>query len=228
MKRFIGLVTLFLITSGWPTAAQQLGTAQVNQPQPSDIRINHDVLVEDYRLGFIFLDILNGTGLHGGFAEIADCSGLPMGRLHIKKGVTVRQAMDALVAANPGYKWSLQDGAVNLMPRDGVPLLRTKIVKFQMNATDNAIPALLQEVLKLPEIRKGEAALGIKEGPGQGGGFAVDMHPAPKRPVPVQIEVQNVTLQDAFNKIVHASPKGVWVYSETDCNGAKSFVVEMW
>ena len=228
MKRFIGLFTSILIASVWPTVAQQLGTAQVNKLQPADIRINHDVLVEDQRLGFIFLDVLHGTGLHGGFVEMAGCSDLPKGRLHIKQGVTVRQAMDALVAANPGYKWELKDGVVDLVPRGRVPLLRTRIAKFQMNATDNAIPAVLQEVLKLPEVRKREAVLGLQQGPGQGGPGAIEKHPVPRQHVPVQIKVQNLSLQEAFNKIVQASPKGVWVYRETDCNGAKTFVVEMW
>ncbi len=228
MKHFIGLFTSIMIASGCPTVAQQLGAAPVNKPQPADIRINHDVLVEDQRLGFIFLDVLHGTGLPGGFVEMAGCSDLPKGRLQIEQGATVRQAMDALVAANPGYKWELKNGAVDLVPRGGVPLLRTRIAKFQMNATDNAIPAVLQEVLKLPEVRKREAALGIKQGPGQGGPGAIEKHPVPKKPVPVQIDVQNVSLQEAFNKIVQASTKGAWVYRETDCNGAKTFVVEMW
>ena len=151
-------------------------------------------------------------------------------QLQVKEGLTIRQAMDALVAANPGYQWELKDGAVDLMPRGAAPLLRTRIAKFQMNATDLEIPSLLQDVLRHPEVREREPALGLKggihAGPG-GGGAAVEKHPVPRQPVPVHINLQNLSLQAAFNKIVELTPDGVWIYRETHCNGAKTFTVEM-
>lgn len=227
MKRFTRFLTWILIATAWPTSAHQFGVAQAKKLRPAEIRIDHDVLVQNQRLEFIFLDVLHGTGLHGGFAEIAGCSGLRMGRLEIRQGVTVRQAMDALVAANPGYKWELKDGAVNLLPRGGVPLLRTKIAKFQMNATDNAIPAVLQEALRLPEVREREAALGLKQGVGMEGGAGPSyIHPVARQPLPVHIKLQNLSLQEVFNKVVEASPKWAWIYHETDCRGAKTFVVQ--
>jgi hypothetical protein len=229
MKYFGGLFIGTLIASGYLMAAEQSGAAQASKPEPADIRMNHDVLVEDQRLEFIFLDVLHGTGLHGGFAEITGCSGLPMGRLQIKQGVTVRQAMDVLVAANPGYKWELKGGAVDLQPRSGAPLLDTRIAKFQMDATDLANEAVLQDLLRLPEVRERQAALGLKggihAGPG-GGGAGIKIHPVPRQPVPIHFNLQNVSLREAFNKIVQASSDGVWIYHETDCNGAKTFTVE--
>ena len=114
-----------MVASGGPMAAHQFAAAQANQPQVAEIRINHDIFVENQRLEFIFLDLLRGTGLHGGFVETATCSDLPQGRLQIRQGVTVQQAMDELVAANPGYEWELKDGVVNLTPRGGAQLLGT-------------------------------------------------------------------------------------------------------
>jgi hypothetical protein len=217
-----------LIAYAWPVAAPQSQATLVNKQQPGDIRINHDVLVEGQRLEFIFLDVLHGTGLRGGFAEIAGCSNLFKGRLQIKQGVTLRQAMNALVASNPGYQWELKDGAVNLMPRVGAPLLQARIAKFQMNATDRELPAVLQDVLMLPEVREREAALGLKPSVGRNvPAGALEIHPVPRQPVPVQINLLNLSLQEAFNKIVEAPPGGVWIYRETDCNGAKTFDVEM-
>lgn len=229
MKRFIGLFTSILIASAWPTAAQQSQAVQASKPEPADIRINQDVLVEDQRLEFIFLDVLHGTGLHGGFVEMTDCTGdLPKGHLQINQGATVRQAMDALVAANPGYQWELKGGVVNLVPRSGAPLLDTRVAKFRRDATDQEIEAVLQDVLRLPEVRERQAALGLKgrihSGPRA---EAVEERPAPRQPVPVPINVENISLQEAFNKIVETSPDGVWIYRETDCNGAKTFIVEM-
>jgi len=228
MRYFAGLLIWILVGSGCAMATEQLGNAQTSKPKPADIRINHDVHVEDQRLGSIFYDVLYGTGLHGGLAEITGCSGVPMGRIQIKQGATVRHAMDALVAANPGYKWELKNGAVELLPSSGAPLLDTRIARFQVDATGLTNEAVLQDLLRLPEVLERQAVLGLKGGTHWGigsGGAAIELHPAPREPVPVHVNFQNVSLQEAFTKVVERSPNGVWVYDETDCNGAKTFIV---
>lgn len=227
MKYFIGLFTWILIASGWPIVTQQLGAAQANRPRPADIRIDHDILAKNERILNLFLDVLRGTGIHGGFAEVAGCSELPKGHLTVKEGSTISEAMDALVAANPSYQWELEDGVINLIPRSGIPLLHARIAKFQMHATDMQMPAVLQDLLRLPEVRERETSLGLKQGPGQGGPGAMEKHPVPKKPVAVHINLQNLSLLEAFNKVVQTSPKGVWIYHESDCNGAKTFTVEV-
>lgn len=227
MRYLTSFLVWALIASGELTATRQVKAPHIDNPQPADIRIDHEVLAENQLLLYTFLDTLRGTGLHAGFVEIAGCSDLPKGRLQIKQGVTVRQAMDAIVVANPGYRWELEDGVVNLMPLSNAPLLDTRIAKFQMAATDREIPALLQDLLRLPEVRRHEAALGLKQGFGQGGPSAGEVNPVSRQPVPIEIDVQNLPLRDAFNKIVQGSPKGVWIYHETDCRGAKTFTVEV-
>jgi hypothetical protein len=135
--------------------------------------------------------------------------------------------MDALVAANPGYKWELRDGVVNMVPISGAPLLNTRISRFEMAATEMQIPAVVEDVLRLPEVRERETAIGVKEGPGQGGLSSGEVHPIPRQPVPVHVDLENLLLQDAFNKIVRVSPKWIWIYHENSCNGAKTFIVEV-
>jgi hypothetical protein len=141
--------------------------------------------------------------------------------------MTIREAMDALIAANPGYRWDLKDGVVDLMPRSGAPLLRTRVAKFQLETTVWELPIALGDLLNLPEVREREAALGLKLSFGQGGPTAIPKHPVPRQPVPVSIDVRNLTLREAFNKIVGPSPKSVWIYHESDCNGTKTFIVEL-
>jgi len=228
VKYSIGLFTWILIASGWPMAAQQLESARADRLQPEDIRINHDIHVENRRVLDIFSDVLSGTGLHGGFVEMTDCSGdLPKGHLQINHGATVRQAMDALVATNPGYQWELKGGDVNLMPLGGASLLDTWIAEFQIDATGLTMEAVLQDLLRLPEVQERDYALGLKDGVHAGShGAGVSKHPVPQQPVPVHVNVQNLSLQEAFNKVVGFSPPSVWIYRETDCNGAKTFIVE--
>jgi len=125
--------------------------------------------------------------------------------------------MDALVAANPGYTWQWKDGIVNLAPQGGSSLLRTKITKFQRDATDLETEAVLNDVLRLPEVRTREASLGLKQVMSGGGLAAGKDHPVPRQPVPIHIDIRNLSLQNAFNEIVKAVPKGTWLYLEKDC-----------
>ncbi len=227
MKSFTSTFLSTLILSSLLIATQNVEAEQASRPLPADIRIAQDIQVDNWRVLDIFLYLLRGTGLQGGFVEIAACSGLPKGHLQIKGGGTVQQAMDALVAANPGYRWELKDGVVNLMPRAGAPLLQTRIATFRKDATDREIEAVLQDVLRLPEVKQREASLGLRQGISGGGLSGGEEHPVPRQPLRVQFALENLPLQDAFNKIIKESPNGVWIYHESDCNGAKSFIVEL-
>jgi hypothetical protein len=114
------------------------------------------------------------------------------------------------------------------MPQSGAPLLETRISKFQMDATDREFEALLQDLLRLPEVRNSEAALRLSQGVGQDSSFGgMEINPVARQPVPVHIDIQNVSLQEAFNQVVALSPDAVWTYRETDCNGVKTYTVEM-
>jgi hypothetical protein len=228
MKYLLNFAAWMLILSGLPMAAQQSQPAQVTQPLPADIRIGHDVHVENGPLLGIFKDILRGTGIYGGFVDTTNCEDQPKGHhLQIETGMTVQQAMDALVAANPGYRWQMSDGVVNLMPQNPSPLLLTRIPKFEIKATDREIPAVLNELLRLPAVLAREAALGIKDGPVSGVGLS-SSGPVPKPPVPIEINLRNVSLLEAFNKIiVHAPPGAMWISGEGLCGGQKSFGIHV-
>lgn len=228
MKNLTFLFISVLIAVGLPLAAQQSeAAAQINKPKLADIRVAHNISAENQPMRFIFLDVLRGTGIHGGLVEMAGCSGASKGRLVVSQGVSVPQAMNALVAANPGYRWEQRAGVINLITRDDIPLLRTRIASFQTNATNQGIRAVLQDVLGLPEVRERETALGLTQESGQGGPSVIKKHPVPQQHVSVPINVQNASLRDVFNQIVQTSQNGVWIYRETNCNGAKTFTVEM-
>jgi hypothetical protein len=230
MKYLIGFFVSTLVLAAGPMTVRQLEAGLVDEPQPANTRINHDIIAGNQPVLSILQDVLHGTGVPGGFAEIAVCSDVPTnkGSLNLKQGTTIREAMDALIAANPSYQWRLQGGVVNLMPRDDVPLLDTKIVKFDKDATDREIPAILQDLLRLPEVRAREAALGLEQGYWSGGPGVVEEHPAPKEPVPFHISARNLSLRDAFNEVVRTSGKGVvWIYHETGCNGEKTYILEV-
>jgi hypothetical protein len=226
MKRHISFSVLVLVLTAEPMALCQAEAVASGELQPGNIRIDHGVLTENQPILRIFLGVLRGTGLNGGFAEIAGCSDEPEGSLRLRPGITVREAMDALVAANPNYQWDFKDGVVELMPRVDVPLLHVKIGKFQVDSTERETPAILEGLLRLPEVRARAAQLDLKPGLGQGGPGVYDEHPVHREPARIHANWQNLSLLEALNGIVRASRKAVWIYRETDCSGDKTYSIE--
>jgi hypothetical protein len=226
MKYLIGFVIWMVVLAATPMAARHFGPAAVDEVQPVNLRIDHDIMEENQPLLWILQDMLRGTRVPAGFAELTGCSDLPRAYLKVRQGTSVPVAMNALVADKPSYEWWMEGGTVNLIPRGGVPLLGTKIGNFQMGATERGIGAILQDLLGLPEVRERAAKLGLKPGIHQGGISAVELHPVPREPVPIHISVQNVSLRDAFNKVVRMSGHAIWIYHETECNGNKTYVVD--
>jgi len=227
MKGLIGFSVLIMVLTVKLTAVCQVAATASGELQPDNVRIDHRVLMGNQPVLQIFLDVLRGTGLNGGFAEIAACSDLPRGNLKLTQGITIREAMNALVSANPSYKWELQNGVVILMPRTGVPLLDTKIGKFQMDASERETSAVVQKMLGAPEVRLHAAQLDLKLGLGQGGPGIYEEHPVPKAPARFQSDWDNFSLLDGLNRIVRTSPKAVWIYRETDCRNDKTYRVEV-
>jgi len=45
--------------------------------------------------------------------------------------------------------------------------------------------------------------------------------------LPMHIDVQDISLQEVLNAIVKATPKAIWWYRESDCGGAKKFIVQV-
>ena len=145
----------------------------------------------------------------------------------MKRGTTVRDAMATFVASNRDYRWLLDGDVVDLVPTAGFPLLDTRISSFELNTTDRQITseAALSVLAGLPEVRQHAAELNLKPGIMQGGPGVYDEHPAPRDPLPIHISLKNVSLQEAFNSVARAFGHTIWVYSERECNGDKTYSV---
>jgi len=226
MRRFIYSTAFLLMWFAVPTSRDGRGDAQANQIQPADIKIDRDIDAESEPLELILSGLLHGTGLYGGFASSTSCSELPTGRIHFQRGGNLRQAMDSLVEANPGYRWETNGSVLNLMPSSGIAILDTMISSFHVDATDLEIRALPGELMRLAEVRKALAAQGLQPSVGQEvESVPAPIHITPRQPVPIHLDLHNVSLREALNRIAELSPGSVWSYRENDCNSVKHFAV---
>lgn len=178
--------------------------------------------------------VLHDMGISLGIVqEFQGCSTESQVRLKVKKGTTLREAMDAAVASNSEYRWRLLGHVVNLEPKGGVPaILTTKLNSVRLHTFDNWTPSDgMFELFKMPEIRRRLDKLKVKWGAQTGDGpVAVNIYPnpSPPQPKPIDINLQGVSVQDVFNAIVRSHGNGTWMYSEIVCNGEKTFTIHGW
>jgi len=190
------------------------------------VAITHNIDTNDHPQ-MALEQILRGKGVPAGLVVLSNCSTPPHVRLNLSQGTTVAEALNALVASSPEYRWQTDGNVINLLPmKAAAPLLETEIREFRMDTTDSEIGAVLSELMALPVVRKRQSELKLQSGIYQGGPGAVEEHPVPKKPVPIHIRFQNLSLQEALNSVVGTYGHSVWVYSETEeCNGDRTFLL---
>ncbi|HEY6333669.1 MAG TPA: hypothetical protein VI756_30405 [Blastocatellia bacterium] len=160
----------------------------------------------------------------GGFAIVKGCEDPePEVQPLLPIDSTLGEGLDKLVANDPGYTYSVDDGVVNLLPYEGAPpLLNTHISSFDVE--DESIGPPLLRLIDLPEVLKAKASVGIT-GTNRLQQMVVGQ-PAPPVPGRAKVEpkkftlhLRNVTLMGALNALVRAQGRGVWSYTEHICNG---------
>lgn len=131
---------------------------------------------------------------------------------------TYRDVFNAIVAADPRYKWEVTDGVINFVPVNNYPeLLNTTISEF--NAEDAYNLQLIRALEQLPEVQQRAKELGFctADCPPQASGGRLSSATL------VTVHCENMTLRDVLNSIVRANGSAVWSYTEETREGKKSF-----
>lgn len=155
MRRFpIALaLTLSLTIIGSAKQSTKASFRGANSDQ-LDSPINHFIDAHGTP-SFALADILLDTPILAGIAQVFPrCSDQSEIHLKVELGHTIRQGLDALVAADPQYQWTLKDGLVIVTPRAGAPpLLATKFHSFKWSGTDKSAPMVPMNLLIEPSSR---------------------------------------------------------------------------
>ena len=137
---------------------------------------------------------------------------------------TLRSLLDAALAAEPEYTWSVDNGVVNLVPRYREPLfLETAIPKLEISEAATTNEALSQ-LLAVPEVSKQAGReLGIRFFGGGIGGY-----PSPAR-THISLSLSNITVREALNAIARARGDAIWLLVNQECipsSGRKFFSLQ--
>src|ERR1039458_7755383 len=162
------------------------------------------------------------SGTAGGAAIMQGCEEPSNSSVRFHEG-TLREFLQAIVRADPDYRWEVKDGVVDLLPAKGVPeLLRVRVGAFDSGDATEATTAE-SFLVALPEVRQRAAELGF-DGAISGsplGGIAPGAPPPP--PPKLGVQLHDVTLLEALNALVRANKHGLWIYREIHCDSTKHY-----
>lgn len=170
--------------------------------------------------------LLAGARLPGGIVELEGCKP-KLREARTCQPASVRQVLDTIVKADPGYKWSLQDDVINVLPSEGIPLLLSvRVAEFNSKDADNPSWAL-SNLLQLTEVVEAERRLGLDRGPTHiemgMSSAAKEGGPALPKRAPLNVHMENASVRDVLNTIARVSGHGIWHYRERFCKGERSY-----
>lgn|SRR5262245_33469605 len=169
---------------------------------------------------------LNAAHVPGGIATITNCG--PESFNLTPAGSTLGDVLDSIVAANPQYKWHVDDGVVvNLVPASNEPtLLDAAIANFE-GEYGKTQDDILQKLLSMPEVKEARTRLHLREGFTEIG-FRPLARPGFEGPEPTKgfaLHLRNTTVRDVLNALARAHGSAVWSYQEKRCGGQKEFSI---
>jgi hypothetical protein len=162
-----------------------------------------------------FYDLLLTVDLPGGIAELPNfeeqsaCAFDPKGR-------TVADFLNAFTTAEPRYRWTQDDGVLNLIPAQEPLLLGTVISEFA--AQDANVWELIEALKKNPDFQASCKKLNfVERSRGKddevGFGFLGGLFGKPVMPAKrLSFRLQNLTVRQILNEIVKRD--GTWHYRE--------------
>jgi hypothetical protein len=108
--------------------------------QIGDIALSRDLFMDHGSTLAMFKDALASANVPGGVVYISGCQPAPDVAFRAWQGQPLAQVLDSIVAQDPSYMWSFQGGAVNLVPKSGLPdIFRIAIKHFEWNTSTNAM-----------------------------------------------------------------------------------------
>jgi hypothetical protein len=199
------------------------------QPQgatvPTDVNIQaaRDISAKT-TLQNALVETLQGTGVSGGVVTVTQSCETAVNDFRVSKGTSLPQALDALVATDGGHSWSLEKGAVFLVPTAGLPpLLQTRIAEAQFQ-DKNDLTLAITELLQVKAVRDALSMLQLKALSPEIG--FQKLNRSNSRPEKQPLVVRDVSLAQALNSLALEHGGAVWSYVEADCGGHKTVRID--
>jgi hypothetical protein len=196
-----------------------LGTLkQVADSSPLDQTLS-DFNVENATVEDAVSHLIVANNLAGGVVQASDCGNKQAEEKHSfhLSGLTVRQALDQILATKPNFRWVEENHLIIVVPSTEMPeLLRTRVQHFEINNPQYTLSAASGELLQLKEIKDRKAQLGLKQSVQYMIGGSDN-----REALRSKVSVQNVQMYEVLNTIAATNSPAVWRYTEYHCDNVK-------
>jgi hypothetical protein len=187
--------------------AQQEST-QMSRPQDILAQDVFAIEAQSYTTPEAFHASLSGARAAGGVVTINGCEEDNFKRRWNPQGQPLGEVLNEIVGADPRYRWEKQDGAINLLPASGEPvLLQTQIGEFSIR-TSSSLDALNQ-LKNRAEVKNAMSNLHLR------GGLTIIMHLS--NSTEFSLHFRGGTLRKALNAIALSKGNDIWKYNEIHC-----------
>jgi hypothetical protein len=193
----IAAVILFLTICGVSLArATGQQTPKPNPQAPRVIKFDGDMA---YLLATLADSFETTIGL-----EVDPKQQKPQVSLYVRDA-TLPDILNAIVKSAPAYQWREQNGCFEVLPVEaGNPLLETIISNFRVSEVHQV--EAFNRLMNLPEVQANLRAMSLnRRDPNR---FSTD-----KKNEKFSMNLENVTMRQAFSRIAHESGGRFWIFS---------------
>jgi hypothetical protein len=183
--------------------------AQQKAEGRSDLITTHDAFVRS----------LISARVPGGVVTTSNCSQEAKLQTDIL-ALPLFESLNRITQADPQYKWEVERGVINLIPRAREPeVLKIRIREFRVKNSPS-LDLILEQLLALQEVKSDPNGRRVNQGLRYGG------LSSPSQVQQLRLSVRNATLREALNAIVRAHGRAVWAYAESHCNAQDRFTID--
>jgi hypothetical protein len=219
LKDLVISTSLLAIAAGIQPQSASVRGADTNMAHIQAVRD----ISEKTTLQNALVETLQGTGVSGGVVSMTQSCEAVAKDFHISKGMQLAQALNALVATDSKHSWSVEKGAVVLIPTGGLPpLLQTKVQEVRIH--DKNLTLAVTELFQAKPVTDAISRLRLEPLP-PAIGFQ-KLNRSISKPAEQPLIIRDVSLTEALNALAVEHGNAVWSYVEADCGGRRTVRID--
>jgi hypothetical protein len=176
-----------------------------------------------------FAGILRSAERPGGMVILSGCAEPGRGPMYAPEQSSVASALYRLTTVYPEYYWTVQDGVIDLLPKQSQPpVIDLRIQHFEWDTTAS-VHLSVANVFQAAAVRSRLTSLGIASGfddiPGlQRPPRVINGVPVPEPPPNGRKwKVENLSVLAVLNAVAASYGTAFWWYEECTCDGKTSY-----
>ncbi len=164
MKRCSSLILILTVTGNFNQINGQGGKDSPHKNSDAVLARRVDGYdLKDLATSGAFLESLRTARAPGGIITVLGCQREAITQRWKPSGYPLRQVLDWMVQTDALYRWTSDDGVINLVPAQGEPEILKTQIKFVETKNSKFPGSVVRRLLASPEIIEALSRLGLRE-----------------------------------------------------------------